>query len=91
MVLVLVVMFEENLIARIMASNDDLTRKISDLDRMLERVLYGQAQLSLRLQSTDPAANPELTAIKEEYNRLYEDFKNRNEGQPPSEPRTWVL
>ena len=72
-------------------SNEELERKISSLDRLLERVLYGQAQLSLRLQSGQPGDMPEYPAIKAEYERLYEDFNNRYEGQPPSEPRIWVL
>jgi hypothetical protein len=70
-------MFAENLIAPTMASNDDISRKIGDLERMLERVLYGQAQLHLRMKF--PSSEEVFTTadIKEEQDRMLKDFQNR--------------
>jgi hypothetical protein len=75
-----------------MASNDDLARKVSDLDGMLERTLFGQAELMLRLQRPNSTERPSLNDILAEYERLRTDYYNRHSEQPESDgPRMWSL
>lgn len=73
-------MFVKNLIAPPMASNDTGT---DELKRDIDRVLFSQAEIILRLENPQSTERPTKAHIVAKYRQLREDYDGRFSEEPP--------